>query len=48
MTWLRGVMQPLIQRANQDKIAEAVRLTDADAAAHEPAEQPLASNASTQ
>jgi NAD(P)-dependent dehydrogenase (short-subunit alcohol dehydrogenase family) len=32
MTWLRGIMQPLSQRANQDKIAEAVRLAEADAA----------------
>ena len=29
MTWLRGVMQPLSQRGNRDKIAEAVRLAEA-------------------
>jgi hypothetical protein len=46
MTWLRGVMQPLTQRANRDKIAEAVRLAEADAAA--PAEQRVASKAHAQ
>ena len=30
MTWLRGVIQPLSQRGNRDKIAEAVRLAEAD------------------
>ncbi len=33
MTWLRGVLQPLTQRRNRDKIAEAVRLAEADDAA---------------
>jgi NAD(P)-dependent dehydrogenase (short-subunit alcohol dehydrogenase family) len=33
MTWFRGLLQPLTQRSNQDKIAEAVRLAEADAAA---------------
>ena len=42
MTWLRGILQPLSQRGNQDKIAEAVRLAEADAAA----EQPFAADAS--
>ena len=46
MTWLRGVMQPLTQRSNRDKIAEAVRLAEADAAAS--AEDPLASEPSAQ
>jgi NAD(P)-dependent dehydrogenase (short-subunit alcohol dehydrogenase family) len=32
MTWLRGILQPLTQRTNQDKIAEAVNLAEADAA----------------
>jgi NAD(P)-dependent dehydrogenase (short-subunit alcohol dehydrogenase family) len=32
MTWLRGIMQPLSQRGNRDKIAEAVRLAEADSA----------------
>ncbi len=36
MTWLRGVMQPLSQRGNRDKIAEAVRLAEADAATERP------------
>jgi NAD(P)-dependent dehydrogenase (short-subunit alcohol dehydrogenase family) len=45
MTWLRGVMQPLTQRANRDKIAEAVRLAEADAAAS--AEHPVASDAAS-
>jgi NAD(P)-dependent dehydrogenase (short-subunit alcohol dehydrogenase family) len=40
MTWLRGIMQPLSQRSNQDRIEEAVKLAEADAGA--PAEQPLA------
>ena len=39
MTWLRGIMQPLSQRGNRDKIAEAVRLAEADAATA--AEQPI-------
>jgi NAD(P)-dependent dehydrogenase (short-subunit alcohol dehydrogenase family) len=44
VTWLRGILQPLSQRSNQGKIAEAVRLAEADAAA----EQPLAADASAQ
>jgi NAD(P)-dependent dehydrogenase (short-subunit alcohol dehydrogenase family) len=32
MTWLRGVMQPLSQRGNRDKLAEAVRLAEAETA----------------
>jgi NAD(P)-dependent dehydrogenase (short-subunit alcohol dehydrogenase family) len=36
MTWLRGIFQPLSQRGNHDKIAEAVRLAEQDAAAAEP------------
>ena len=47
MTWLRGIVQPLSQRGNQDKIAEAVKLAEADAAAAA-AERPLASDASPQ
>src|SRR5687767_8531542 len=39
MTWLRGILQPITGRANRDKIAEAVRLADAVAAAG--AEQPV-------
>jgi NAD(P)-dependent dehydrogenase (short-subunit alcohol dehydrogenase family) len=35
MTWLRGVLQPLTQRTNRDKIAKAVRLAEADATAIE-------------
>ena len=31
ITWLRGVFQPLSQRGNRDKIAEAVRLAEAEA-----------------
>jgi NAD(P)-dependent dehydrogenase (short-subunit alcohol dehydrogenase family) len=42
VTWVRGVMQPLSQRGNRDKIAEAVRLAEADAAAA--VEQTLASD----
>jgi len=38
MTWLRGILQPLSQRANRDNVAEAVRLAEADAAS---AEQPI-------
>ena len=33
MTWLRGIFQPLSQRGNREKIEEAVRLAEADAAA---------------
>jgi NAD(P)-dependent dehydrogenase (short-subunit alcohol dehydrogenase family) len=43
MTWFRGLLQPLTQRSNHDKVAEAVRLAEADAA-----EQPLAADASRQ
>ena len=32
MTWLRGILQPLSQSGNREKIAEAVRLAEADAA----------------
>jgi NAD(P)-dependent dehydrogenase (short-subunit alcohol dehydrogenase family) len=39
MTWLRGILQPLTQRANRDTIAEAVRLAEADAAKEQ---QPVA------
>jgi NAD(P)-dependent dehydrogenase (short-subunit alcohol dehydrogenase family) len=46
MTWLRGVMQPLTQRANKDKIAEAVRLVEADAA--EQADRTVASETRAQ
>jgi NAD(P)-dependent dehydrogenase (short-subunit alcohol dehydrogenase family) len=42
LTWLRGIVQPLSQRGNRDKMAEAVRLAEADAAAQ--VEQPLASD----
>jgi hypothetical protein len=31
MTWVRGVMQPLTQRSNKEKTAEAVRLAEAEA-----------------
>ncbi len=37
MTWLRGVLQPLSQRGNRAKIAEAVRLTEAEVAGDGPA-----------
>jgi NAD(P)-dependent dehydrogenase (short-subunit alcohol dehydrogenase family) len=33
MTWVRGVMQPLTQRTNRAKVAEAVRMAEEDAAA---------------
>jgi NAD(P)-dependent dehydrogenase (short-subunit alcohol dehydrogenase family) len=46
MTWLRGVMQPLTQRSNKDKIAEAVRLSEADAA--EQADRAVASETRAQ
>jgi len=42
MTWLRGILQPLTGRANQDKIAEAVRLTEAEARHASPDEQAVA------
>jgi NAD(P)-dependent dehydrogenase (short-subunit alcohol dehydrogenase family) len=42
MTWLRGILQPLSQRGNQDKIAEAVRLAEAEAYAASRDEQALA------
>ena len=42
MTWLRGIMQPLSQRGNQDKIAEAVRLAEVDAARSSRDEEALA------
>ena len=48
MTWLRGVMQPLSQRGNRDKIAEAVRLAEADATPPRPEPRPLASDAAAQ
>jgi NAD(P)-dependent dehydrogenase (short-subunit alcohol dehydrogenase family) len=32
MTWLRGVMQPLTQRTNREKVAAAVRLAEAETA----------------
>ena len=32
MTWLRGIFQPLSQRGNRAKVAEAVRLAEAEAA----------------
>ena len=42
MTWLRGIMQPLSQRGNQDEIAEAVRLAEVDAARSSRDEEALA------
>ena len=39
MTWLRGILQPLTGRANQDKIAEAVQLAERDAGERELAPQ---------
>jgi NAD(P)-dependent dehydrogenase (short-subunit alcohol dehydrogenase family) len=33
MLWLRGILQPLTQRSNKEKVAEAVRLAEADATA---------------
>jgi NAD(P)-dependent dehydrogenase (short-subunit alcohol dehydrogenase family) len=42
MTWLRGIMQPLSQRGNQDKIEEAVRLAEVDAARSSRDEEALA------
>jgi NAD(P)-dependent dehydrogenase (short-subunit alcohol dehydrogenase family) len=42
MTWLRGVVQPLTQRSNQDKVAEAVRLAEADVGAGQQAPVPKA------
>jgi NAD(P)-dependent dehydrogenase (short-subunit alcohol dehydrogenase family) len=43
MLWLRGVMQPLTQRSNQDKIAEAVKLAEAEAE-RSPGEQALSAS----
>ena len=37
MTWLRGIFQPLSQRGNPDKIADAVRLAEAEASGPAPA-----------
>jgi NAD(P)-dependent dehydrogenase (short-subunit alcohol dehydrogenase family) len=45
MTWLRGILQPLTQRANRERIAEAVRIAEADAAAATPVRRPVASEA---
>jgi NAD(P)-dependent dehydrogenase (short-subunit alcohol dehydrogenase family) len=45
MLWLRGVLQPVTQRANRDEIAEAVRLAEADAASGKTA---VASQVSTE
>ena len=45
MTWLRGILQPLSQRGNREKIAEAVRLAEADAASAQAGEQRLESAA---
>jgi NAD(P)-dependent dehydrogenase (short-subunit alcohol dehydrogenase family) len=43
MLWLRGIMQPLTARANQDKIAEAVKLAEAEAE-RSPGEQALSAS----
>jgi hypothetical protein len=48
MTWLRGILQPLSQRGNQDKVTEAVRLAEADAEQGAPAEQALATGPAEQ
>jgi hypothetical protein len=48
MLWLRGILQPLTQRANRDTIAEAVRLAEADAReqqAQQPEQQTQAASA---
>jgi NAD(P)-dependent dehydrogenase (short-subunit alcohol dehydrogenase family) len=40
MTWVRGVLQPLTQRTNRDKVAEAVQLAEADAQATSARDEP--------